>query len=143
MEIENPKFLGDILTDEPSSIHATVDGILMTIPIDPENRHYSELMRQVEAGDLSIEAAEPIVSPPRHVGTSREFLKLFTREERLAFWQAEASSPELKDWWAMASTGSFWLGHPDVADGLKVLVSLSILTVERVNEILASDFDQA
>ena len=28
------------------------------VPLDPANRHYSEIMRQIEAGELVIEEAE-------------------------------------------------------------------------------------
>ena len=41
-----------------ASIKATIDGQKMSVPIDPANRHYSEIMRQVEAGDLVIEDAD-------------------------------------------------------------------------------------
>lgn len=37
-----------------SSIQATIDGIQMSVPLDPANRHYAEIMRQVEAGTLTI-----------------------------------------------------------------------------------------
>jgi hypothetical protein len=30
----------------------------MSIPINPANRHYAEIMRQVEAGTLTIQEAE-------------------------------------------------------------------------------------
>ena len=41
------------------SIVATIDGQEMCVPLDPANRHYAEIMRQVEAGTLVIqEAAE-------------------------------------------------------------------------------------
>ena len=40
-----------------SSIQATIDGIQMSVPLDPANRHYSEIMRQVEAGTLTIAEA--------------------------------------------------------------------------------------
>ena len=41
------------------SIVATIDGQEMCVPLDPANRHYAEIMRQVEAGELVIqEAAE-------------------------------------------------------------------------------------
>ena len=40
------------------SVKATVDGVQMDIPLDPANRHHVELMRQVEAGDLTIADAE-------------------------------------------------------------------------------------
>ena len=41
------------------SIQATIDGIQMSVPLDPANRHYAEIMRQVEAGTLTIAEAEP------------------------------------------------------------------------------------
>ena len=41
-----------------SSITATIDGITMSVPLDPANRHYAEIMRQVEAGELTIQDAE-------------------------------------------------------------------------------------
>ena len=37
-----------------SVITATIDGIQMFIPLDPANRHFAEIMRQVEAGTLVI-----------------------------------------------------------------------------------------
>jgi hypothetical protein len=40
-----------------SSIQATIDGIQMSVPLDPANRHYAEIMRQVEAGELTIAEA--------------------------------------------------------------------------------------
>jgi hypothetical protein len=40
------------------SINATIDGITMSVPLDPANRHYAEIMRQVEAGELVIQDAE-------------------------------------------------------------------------------------
>ena len=39
-------------------INATIDGIEMSVPLDPANRHYAEIMRQVEAGELTIQDAE-------------------------------------------------------------------------------------
>lgn len=39
-------------------IKATIDGIEMSVPLDPANRHYAEIMRQVEAGDLTIADAD-------------------------------------------------------------------------------------
>ena len=43
---------------ENTGIRATIDGREMFVPLDPSNRHYAEIMRQVEAGELVIEAAE-------------------------------------------------------------------------------------
>ena len=39
-------------------IKATIDGITMSVPLDPANRHYDEIMRQVAAGDLTIADAD-------------------------------------------------------------------------------------
>jgi len=34
------------------------DGKIISVPLDPANRHYAEIMRQVEAGTLTIQEAE-------------------------------------------------------------------------------------
>ena len=39
-------------------IKATIDGVELHVPADPANRHYAEIMRQVETGTLTIEDAE-------------------------------------------------------------------------------------
>ena len=41
-----------------SSICATIDGQELHVPLDPANRHYAEIMRQVDAGTLTIEEAD-------------------------------------------------------------------------------------
>ena len=41
-----------------NSIRATIDGQEMFVPLDPANRHYAEIMRQVEAGTLVIQEAD-------------------------------------------------------------------------------------
>jgi len=43
---------------EPVSVMIVVDGNTMGVPMDPANRHYAEIMRQVEAGELTIAEAE-------------------------------------------------------------------------------------
>ena len=40
------------------SIIATINGVEMVVPIDPDNRHYDEIQRQVAAGDLTIQDAD-------------------------------------------------------------------------------------
>ena len=40
------------------SLWVTVDGITMSVPLDPANRHYAEIMRQVETGTLVIQEAD-------------------------------------------------------------------------------------
>ena len=39
-------------------IEATIDGVKWTIPLDPANTEYAEIMRQVEAGELTIAPAD-------------------------------------------------------------------------------------
>ena len=39
-------------------ILCTIDGTEMSVPLDPANRHYAEIMRQVDAGDLTIADAD-------------------------------------------------------------------------------------
>ncbi len=40
------------------SIQATIDGTEMSVPLDPANRHYAEILRQVDAGTLTIADAD-------------------------------------------------------------------------------------
>ena len=39
-------------------IDIVIDGDTYSVPLDPNNRHYDEIMRQVAAGDLTIAEAE-------------------------------------------------------------------------------------
>ena len=41
-----------------SSVQATIDGQELSVPLDPANRHYAEILKQVEAGTLTIADAE-------------------------------------------------------------------------------------
>ena len=43
---------------EKEGIQATIDGVEIYVPLDPANRHYAEIMRQVEAGTLTIADAD-------------------------------------------------------------------------------------
>jgi hypothetical protein len=54
MNITSAQYVASILTGDNSTINATIDGITMSVPLDPANRHYAEIMRQVEAGTLTI-----------------------------------------------------------------------------------------
>jgi hypothetical protein len=40
------------------SIIVVIDGITSSVPLDPANRHYAEIQRQVKAGDLTIADAD-------------------------------------------------------------------------------------
>ena len=50
--------LNEITNNNQSAIDATIDGTEVTVPLDPANRHYAEILRQVEAGTLTIQEAE-------------------------------------------------------------------------------------
>ena len=41
-----------------SGVQATIDGTTMSVPLDPANRHYAEILRQVDAGTLTIQEAD-------------------------------------------------------------------------------------
>ena len=41
-----------------SGVQATIDGQELSVPLDPANRHYAEILKQVEAGTLTIADAE-------------------------------------------------------------------------------------
>jgi hypothetical protein len=58
MNITSAQYQLDALSGNNSSIQATIDGTEMSVPIDEANRHYAEIMRQVEAGELTIAEAD-------------------------------------------------------------------------------------
>ncbi len=58
MIITNAQYYQSEIDDTPSSISATIDGVEMNIPKDPNNRHYAEILKQVEAGTLTIADAD-------------------------------------------------------------------------------------
>ena len=41
--------------EAPASIQAVIDGQEMSVPMDLNNRHYKEILRQNEANTLTIE----------------------------------------------------------------------------------------
>jgi len=58
MTITSAQYISDPVSGSNSSIRATIDGQEMFVPMDEANRHYAEIMRQVEAGTLTIQEAE-------------------------------------------------------------------------------------
>jgi len=58
MNITSAQYNADTLTGTNVSIQAIIDGQEMSVPLDPANRHYAEIMRQVEAGELTIQDAD-------------------------------------------------------------------------------------
>ena len=58
INITSAQYNVDTLTGNNVSIQATIDSIEMSVPLDPANRHYAEIMSQVDAGTLTIADAE-------------------------------------------------------------------------------------
>ncbi len=50
----------DPMSGNPSSIQATIDGQLMSVPLDLANRHYVAILKQVAAGTLTITPANGV-----------------------------------------------------------------------------------
>jgi hypothetical protein len=57
MNITTAQYQAD-MDGNNSCIKATIDGQELSVPLDPANRHYAEILKQVEAGTLTIADAE-------------------------------------------------------------------------------------
>jgi len=55
--ITNAVYVKDT-NDTIQCVNAEIDGVLVSIPMDEGNRHYDEIMRQVNEGTLTIAEAE-------------------------------------------------------------------------------------
>jgi hypothetical protein len=51
--IDDPETAGN-----RDNIKAVINDTTVFVPLDPANRHYAEIMRQVEAGELVIQEAD-------------------------------------------------------------------------------------
>ena len=58
MKIIQAQYLKDPLSDKTDVIKATIDGTVMFVPLDPINRHYAEILKQVKEGILTIKDAD-------------------------------------------------------------------------------------
>lgn len=58
MTITSAKYIVSADLNEITSVQATIDGTEMSVPLDLANRHYAEIMRQVDAGTLTIQDAD-------------------------------------------------------------------------------------
>ena len=56
MKITKAKYKND-LSGEKSFVQATIDNVVMDVPLDPANRHYQAILKWV-AEDNTIEAAD-------------------------------------------------------------------------------------
>jgi len=58
MTIENAKYVKDIVTNTDQSVTATINGQQWSVPMTADNTFYAEILKQVEAGTLTIAAAD-------------------------------------------------------------------------------------
>jgi len=58
MTIINAQYQTDVDKVTNVFINVTIDGQQVTVPMNPDNRHYAEILRQVAAGTLTIAAAD-------------------------------------------------------------------------------------
>jgi len=58
MNITSAQYFIDSVSGNTAGVKATIDGQELFVPLDPANRHYAEILRQVEAGVLTIQEAE-------------------------------------------------------------------------------------
>ena len=58
MNITSAQYTLDMDGVNNAGIKATIDSQELFVPLDPANRHYAEIMRQVEAGTLTIAEAD-------------------------------------------------------------------------------------
>ena len=58
MNIQSAQYVNDENGQQLNVLKCVIDEINMWVPIDPANRHYAEIKRQVAAGDLTIADAD-------------------------------------------------------------------------------------
>tara|TARA_R100000231_G_scaffold40811_1_gene35562 strand:+ start:362 stop:553 length:192 start_codon:yes stop_codon:yes gene_type:complete len=58
IKITSAKYLKDVISNQTDTILAVINGKEISVPIDDDNRHYQSIKRQVDAGTLTIEAAD-------------------------------------------------------------------------------------
>ena len=58
MKIKNAQYNKDKVSEENVSINAEFDGEILSVPLEPNNRHYAEILKQVKEGSLTIKDAD-------------------------------------------------------------------------------------
>ena len=59
MIITNAKYISDQYdTSVNVSVSATIDGVEMSVPMDTNNRHYAEILKQVADNTITIAEAD-------------------------------------------------------------------------------------
>ena len=60
MNITNAKYIKCQYSDnnENVGVQCSIDGVVCSVPLDENNTHYAEILKQVEEGKLTIKDAE-------------------------------------------------------------------------------------
>jgi hypothetical protein len=62
MIITNAKYQKSMGMESQAGVNdtvvATIDGVVMSVSMDTNNRHYAEILKQVADGDITIEEAD-------------------------------------------------------------------------------------
>ena len=58
MIITNAKYVVDSIGNENAGVFCEIDGVETNVPIDTDNRHYAEILKQVADGDITIAEAD-------------------------------------------------------------------------------------
>jgi len=58
MNITDAKYNTSKITGSNGSINCIINNESWSVPLDPDNRHYAEILRQVDAGIITIEDAD-------------------------------------------------------------------------------------
>jgi|TARA_R110000823_G_scaffold314812_1_gene444716 hypothetical protein len=58
MLIENAKYVNDKITNTNQSVTATINGKQWSVPMSADNTFYAEILKQVDAGDITIADAD-------------------------------------------------------------------------------------
>ena len=58
MKITNAQYMKDYEKTKISNIRCDIDSVTVYVPLDPNNRHYAEILKQVKEGTLIIKDAD-------------------------------------------------------------------------------------
>ena len=58
MEITLAQYMKSPTTNEICAINCVIDGEKSSVPLDPDNTHYAEILKQVKEGKLTIKDAD-------------------------------------------------------------------------------------
>ena len=58
MNITQAQYIKNNISNKNEVIKATIDGTEMFVSLDPANRHYAEILKQVKEGTLTIKDAD-------------------------------------------------------------------------------------